>query len=149
MGTWVFGMQRGDVERLPCRVALRLVIAVDVAVADGSHWPPEQIVPFCFVHRLHCISLGNSQQGHKSRCIDHRHILGYRDLPHPSVVGDRTSRQPEACSFSLLWRAFGAVLLADFLDLVVVTRPSVALEIGRRAWTELFSAFQNEGLGFC
>src|SRR5690348_11586323 len=70
MGTRIFGMQWCIVQWFPGRVALGLVVAVDVAVADGSHWPPEQIVPFCFVHRLDGISLGNGHQGHKSRRID-------------------------------------------------------------------------------
>ena len=147
--TRVFGMQRSEIERLPSRDSFSGIIPVDVTVANSGHRTPKHIVILRSVNRLDGIRFGKPHYRHEARSIDHRHLLGNRDLAHPGVIGDRPSRQPKACQFGLLRSPFVAKLLADFPYLIVVARPGRALEIGRRSWTELVGFVQDEGGRFC
>src|SRR4029434_603266 len=44
VSTWIFRMHRRVVDRLPGRLAFRGVVAVNIAVTNGSDWAPERVL---------------------------------------------------------------------------------------------------------
>src|SRR5262249_16491687 len=80
-----------------------------------------------------------------------------RDLPsghsgdraHKPVIDWGQRGLQKAGDLGLLGGATGTVLAAEFLDLIIVTRPQLTRERGRRAGTELGGARHQPWLAAC
>ena len=137
MRAGVLGVHRRFDERSPGGIALGRVASVPVAIADRGDRPPESVVILGVedgddgvVHRL---GHGGEQSGILRDIAPG--LIG--DRSHDAVVDRRQRRFPETRDFRLFRRAGRTILRAERLHLVVVARPALAVERGRRARPEL------------
>src|SRR5262249_39193 len=142
--TWVLGVHRRVVDRLPGRIALGGRVAVDVTVADCGDRSPELVVIFGVEERHGAVGLRHRVERHEPRAVDHAQLLEHNKLAGQRLVGWRPEHQPESGGLGLPRRTLGAGLTAIVLDLVVIGSPLLALERDRRTRPELRRLLEYE-----
>src|SRR5262245_19388870 len=125
-------MHGGLDERRPRRIPFGRVVAVEVAVANRSDWPPKIVVVLGVedgdIRVVYSLRHRRKQAG----------VL--RDIPpghggnraHDPVIDRGLRRFPETGDLGLLGGAARTALAAERLDFGVVARPYLTRECGRR-----------------
>src|SRR5215471_231324 len=133
----VFGVHRRVIDRLPSRLAFRDVIAVNIAVTDGSDRSPEVVMVLGVEHSYERVVEADSRERHKPRAVTDTHLFCGYELAYERVIGWWTDHEPEPCSLGLLRRALCTGLAAIVLELVIVSCPFLARQRNRGIWPEL------------
>ena len=133
-------MHRRVDERRPARIALGRVVTVDITVADGRDRAPEVVRVLGVEDRDQRVVHGHRGGRQEPRVLGHVAAGHGGDRARHRPVDGGSGRLPELGDDGLLRATLGAVLPADRLDLVVVTRPRRAGQAGRGAGPELIPA---------
>src|SRR4029077_1138158 len=126
MRTRVFRVHWRIVDRLPSRLAVREVVAVNITITDGSDWAPEVIMVLGVEHGYERILEANGRERHEPRAVADTHLFGDYELTHEWMIGWCTDHEPEPGGLSLLRRTFLTILSAVILYLVVISCPFIA-----------------------
>ncbi len=145
VGARILGVHRRVDERRPARIPLGRAVAVHVAVADGGDRAPEIVGVLGVEDRDQAVVHGHRGQREQACVVGHVAAGGAGDRAGDRPVDGRGRRFPEPRHRGLLRRALGAVPRPDRLDLVVVARPGVTGESGRRARAEVIAAGHHPG----
>src|SRR5262245_54299078 len=133
----VFRVHRRVVDWLPSRLAFRDIVAINIAVTDGSDWAPEVVMVLGVEHGYERVVKGDRRERHKARAVLDTHLFCGYELAYERVIGWWTDHEPEAGGLSLLRRTLCTGLYSIVLDFVVVSCPFLAGERNRRTWPKL------------
>src|SRR6516225_3107931 len=133
----VFRVHRRVVDWLPSRLPFRGVVAVNIAVTDGSDWAPEVVMVLGVEYSDERVVEANRRERHKPRAVADTHLFCGYELAYERMIGWWTNHEPEPSSLGLLRRTLCTGLAAIVLDLVIVSSPLLALQRNRRTWPKL------------
>src|SRR5262245_40832769 len=141
-------MHGRGIERGPAGTALRGIVAVLVAIADGGDGPPEVVGELGVPVGDDGVGYAHVEQRKQARIVGQRQLLLRRQLTgHLLPPRDEVQLAPGLDRCRLLRRPLGALGAAHVLGLVVVTSIERALEIGRWRRPHLVRALHDPRLG--
>src|SRR5262249_18331243 len=108
--------------------------------------PPEAVVVLGVHDSNRGVGLGSRNECEKAGAVGHRHVLVEYDLTFERMRAERACQQPEFCILGLTCGPPAAVLLSEFLNLVVILSPLVAVERDWRRCSKLRRATHDKWL---
>lgn len=145
VGAGILGVRRCVDERHPRGIALRGVVAVQVAIADRGDRSPEAVVVLGVEHRDQRVVDSLRDGGVQAGVAGEVAAGSVRDRAYDPGVDRRFDGFPEARDPGLFGAAPRAVLRAERLDLVVVARPLRARQRRRRSGAKLVGTRHQPG----
>jgi hypothetical protein len=131
-----FRMVGCGAERKPGRIGEGFCVAVDIAIRDRSHRPPEPKVIFRVVATNETVGPGGPHHGEQSRALGSAEIALGSQLSKRGSVLTRSVLRPEECDLRLLWSSHGTVVGPENSAFVVVAYPAAAAEVVRSVLRE-------------